>query len=385
MTIADALGRMSIIGIVFEAEFRGAMPGALRFKRRGESRARDRIVGARALCLIMLALFSGSTARGQSNVPILSGGAGFFTRTQGGANLFSPVLAPVLAAPFGEKWLIESRADLREVVFRQNGRTGPYQGQFFDTLEYLQLDYNANSHLTLTAGRFLTPFGIFNERVGPIWINKLQDAPFIAAIGTARGYGDGFMARGALVSNKDYTLHYTAYFSTLSTLNKFESQRTAGGRVGIFVPRSRVEWGLSYGRKLQDVHMNSVGVYLSWDPYSVPLDLKGEWAHSRSGHGYWIQAAYRLSQFRGGHFALGRLEPVFRMQQFFRSQPMRDDSLPSVNTRRPEFGLNYYLPREVRLNASYSREGFSRGTNVNIWQLGITYRFLFPVWPGESK
>src|SRR5215472_10609517 len=117
------------------------MPGALRFEGGGESRAWDRIVGARALCLIMLTLVSGCTARGQSNVPILSGGAGFFARTQGGANLFSPVLAPVLAAPIGEKWLIESRADLREVVFRQNGTTGPYQGQFFDTLEYLQLDY----------------------------------------------------------------------------------------------------------------------------------------------------------------------------------------------------------------------------------------------------
>jgi hypothetical protein len=340
---------------------------------------------ARVLLASMLILSALSGASAQSDIPILSGGAGFFSATQGKNTFFQPVIAPVLVVPLGEKWLVESRADLRGFISRENGTTGPYQGQFLSTLEYLQLDYNANSRLTITAGRFLTPFGIFNERISAIWINKFQDAPAMAAIGTAGGYSDGFMLRGALISNDRYVVNYTSYFSTLSTVNKFESERTFGGRLGVFIPSLGLEVGTSYQRKLQDRRMNSFGTHLSWTPSDLPVEVKGEWAHSLSGHGYWIQGGYRLSQLGGSNSAIGRLEPVFRMQQFFRSRLIAGDSLPSTNVRRPEFGLNYYLPQEIRLNASYGRQFISQSTDVNVWEFGITYRFLVPLWPGASK
>jgi hypothetical protein len=334
---------------------------------------------------LALSLLTVSLAHAQSDVPIISGGAGFFGSVQGGAPLYQPVLAPVLAAPLGDKWLIESRADLREVIFQQNATSGPYENLGFATLEYLQLDYNVAPHLTITGGRFLTPFGIFNERLSAIWINKFADAPVVAAIGTGIGYSDGFMARGTLLSNDLYAVNYTAYFSTLSTVNKFESQRGTGGRMGLFLPRMRFEFGVSYQKQLQDRRMNSVGTDLSWAPYRVPLGVKGEWAHSDSGHGYWIQAAYRLSQLAGDTSPIGRLEPVFRMQQFFRAKPIAGDSLPARNVRLPQFGLNYYLPHEIRLNGSYTREFISDAAAVNVWEFGITYRFLFPLARGGPQ
>ncbi len=340
---------------------------------------------ARAIGAAVFVVCCLSSALGQSNVPIVSGGAGFLDSTAGGANAFQPVLAPVIAIPLGDKFLVESRADVRGFINREQGTSGPYQGQFFATLEYLQLDYIENPHLTITAGRFLTPFGIFNERLSAIWINKFQDAPIISAIGTGIGYSDGFMLRGALVSNSTYALNYTAYFSTLSNVSKFESVRAAGGRIAVFFPHERLELGTSYQRTLQSVEMDSVGADLSWAPFRAPLDLKGEWAHSPSGQGYWLQAAYRLSQVHAAHSVLERLEPVFRMQQYFRSRLIAGDSLPAGDAKRPEFGLNYYLPHEVRLNASYAREYISQGTDVNVWSVGITYRFLFPLWPGGSK
>jgi len=228
----------------------------------------------RVLWLYGLALLTATAASAQSSVPIISGGAGFLGATQGGVNFYQPVVAPVLAVPLGENWLIESRADLRGFVSREDGTTGPYQGQFFDTLEYLQIDYNASSRLTITAGRFLTPFGIFNERLSAIWINKFQDAPVIAAIGTSEGYSDGFMVRGALISNPRYAVNYTAYFSTLSTVPKFESARSTGGRVGLFLPGTRLEVGTSYERTLQVQRMNSFGADLSWAPHQLPLEVK---------------------------------------------------------------------------------------------------------------
>jgi hypothetical protein len=335
--------------------------------------------------LTLVLLFGPAGANAQSTVPILSGGAGFFGASEGGDTFYQPVLAPVLVIPFGEKWLIESRADLREVISREDGATGPYQGQFFGTLEYLQIDYNATAHMTVTAGRFLTPFGIFNERISPIWINKFQDAPLIAAIGTAGGYSNGFMLRGALISNDRFAVNYAAYFSALSTIENLTSERTAGGRVGLFIPRLRLEVGTSYQRTLQNVEMNSFGTDLSWVPYRFPLEVRGEWAHSLSGWGYWLQGSYRLSQFGGASSAVGRLETVFRMQQFFRNELIAGDSLPRTNRTLPEFALNYYLPHEIRLNASYGREYNTHATDINVWEFGITYRFLFPLWPGGSK
>ena len=47
----------------------------------------------------------------------------------------------------------------------------------YETPNYLQADYIANKYVTVTMGRFLTPFGIFNERLYPIWIRSLQQDP----------------------------------------------------------------------------------------------------------------------------------------------------------------------------------------------------------------
>src|SRR3984885_1225326 len=213
-------------------------------------------MAGRILAFWFLCLLGCSFAGAQEDVPIISGGAGFLSSTQGGTNVLQPVLAPVLSVPLGDRWLIESRADLREVYFQQSPG-GPYSNDGFATLEYLQLDYNANSHLTITAGRFLTPFNIYNERISPIWISKLQDAPYVAAIGTGQGYSDGFMLRGNVVSTHAFALNYETYFSTLSTINKLTSQRGAGYRLSVFIPRTRIEVGTSFRRTLQGTHTSA--------------------------------------------------------------------------------------------------------------------------------
>lgn len=57
--------------------------------------------------------------------------------------------------------------------------------------------------------------------------------------------------------------------------------------------------------------------------------------------------------------------------------------LPSADTRQADFGFDYHLPHEVRLNTSYSRK-FSTNGNANISDMPLTYRFLFPVWRGHK-
>jgi hypothetical protein len=331
------------------------------------------------LCFSLLLGIATVTTLAQ-NAPLISGAAGFVSSTDGGQTFLQPVIAPVAVLPIGEHLLVESRADLRGFYQRRDGN-GPYVGTFIATLEYLQLDYTASSWLTVSAGRYLTPFGIYNERLTPIWIRDFQDAPLLFPLGTrTTGSSDGAMARGILVSAPLWNLTYASYFSSSSNAEQFQSGRAAGARASIFVPGKRLEVGASYQRFLQGTHLNSIGAHMEWQPWRVPVDTRAEYAHSPSGYGYWIEAAYRLPQ-SGSSGWLSRLQPVFRMQQFVRNRQISGDSLPTTDTQRADFGLNYYLPHEVRLNTSYSRQFTALGDR-NVWNVAATYRFLLPVNPG---
>jgi hypothetical protein len=341
---------------------------------------------SRKFSFVLLLLFSAATSiSAQSSTPIISGGVQFLSTTAGGATVFQPFISPVVSIPFGDHWLVESRASFDEVISREDGTTGPYHARTFSSVDYLQLDYIVNSHLTIVAGEFLTPFNIYNERIAPIWIHNFSDAPLIAGIGTrTSGSSDGGMLRGVAVSRKNWELNYTAYFSALSTSKQFNAGRLAGGRAGVFLPREGLEVGVSYQRFLQDRHLNSSGAYLVWQPKIAPVDLRAEYAHTRGGQGYWVEGVYRFSRFRGPGTWLGRLQAIARVQQFYLGTPSPDDVLPGADTQSVDFGFNYYLPHNLRFNASYGREFSSLG-NSNVWNIQVTYRFLFPLIPGGSK
>jgi hypothetical protein len=341
--------------------------------------------GLKALaCAVLLAL--PACAQKEPYVPIVSGGIGMFSSTNEGFTFMQPVLAPVLALPLGSHLLIESRADLRG-LFQQNNETGPFHGSFTATLEYLQADYVVNRHLTVTAGRFLTPFGTYNERLTPIWIRNLQDAPIIFAIGTrTSGSSNGIMLRSNLYASPKMQIDNTAFFSANVASGQFQAARAVGDRAAIYIPSQRLEIGGSFERFLQSTpterpHRNSAGVHLWWSPWNSPLQIRSEYAHGPHTEGYWIESAYRLSQFGGQNSLVGRFMPVFRMQQLFRLTPQPGDGLPAADTKQADFGFDYFLPHELRLNTSYART-FST-TNGNIWDISLTYRFLFPAWKGN--
>jgi hypothetical protein len=108
-----------------------------------------------------------------------------------------------------------------------------FHGYVQKEVDYLQLDYIANPYLTVTVGRYLTPFGIFNERLYPIFIRDLQSDPLILPIATGpSGAGTGAMLRGGFPLRRKINLNQAAYFSALSTLSPVDSNRAADGRVG---------------------------------------------------------------------------------------------------------------------------------------------------------
>ena len=320
---------------------------------------------------------------GAQNTPLISGGIGFFSNTNGGNTTYLPVLSPVLAAPIGPHLLVESRATILETFFPKGGGQIGYTSAPFLGIDYLQGDFLVSPHLTVVAGEFLTPFGTYNERLTPIWIGNFEDGPLIFGLGTMNtAMGVGGMLRGSAVSTPKYSIDYAAYFSARSTNQQFNAQRSSGGQASIYFPETGLEVGASYGRRLQDTEQSFSGFHVWWEPIDSPFRIRSEYAHGEHSQGYWIETDYRLSHFGGPTSAIGRLEPVFRMQQTFRNSPDATDSLPSADTQRADFGLDYHFAHEVRIDSSYSRQ-FSSTGNRNVWQTGIVYRFLFPTWKGK--
>jgi hypothetical protein len=335
-----------------------------------------------ALCF--LSLMPGSAAAQTSDsekpVPILSGSAGYFNFVTAGQNQIDAQINPVLLLPLGDRWLVEGRMEC-EGAFQRPAGGGSYGGEVSKNLDYLEADYIANRHVTITLGRFLTPFGIFNERLYPIWIRSLQQDPLILPLSAESN--DGIMLRGGFPANTRANFNYAAYVSAISSgHNNLQSNRDVGGRMAFFFPGPRIEVGASFQKRLQDTRTNSFGFHFAWLSTRIPLNVHSEYARSRQGSGYWVDGAYRLSQLHFWQKVMRHTELAGRAEQFFLGSISPDEAqsfgLQAANTREGEFGLNYYLRDGLRVVSSYGRQ-FSSGGNLNLWSVGITYRFLFPL------
>jgi hypothetical protein len=314
------------------------------------------------------------------DTPLISGGVGFFSNTNGGNTSYLPLIEPLIAMPIGKRFMIESRAAILESF---NPTSNGYNTSHFAGFTYLQGDFIVNSHLTIVGGSFLLPFNTYNERLSPVWIGNFQDGPLIGAIGTFTTSGLGGMVRGSAVSHRNYSIDYTGWFSARSANEQFPATRAFGGRSSLYLPNQRLEVGLSYDRQLQGVKENFYGAHVWWEPANTAFRLRSEYARGHHAQGYWVEADYRTQAFGGLNSWVGRFEPVFRLQQTFRRDDVVSDGVPLVNTQRTDFGLDYNLPHNVRILTSYSRQ-FSSSVDTNIWETGIVYRFLFPAWKGRQ-
>jgi hypothetical protein len=349
-------------------------PNLLRFRR---------VRAASAVAVAALLLCGARHARAQ-DTPLISGGGGFLTNTNGGKTTYTPIIEPLLAAPLGRHLLVESRAALLESFSPNGGGQPGYGHSHFVGLTYLQGDWLVSPHMTVVAGSFLLPFGTYNERLTPLWIGNFQAGPLSNPIGNmSGGTGTGGMMRGSAISLRKVSVDYTAYFSSRVSNQQFAAERSTGGRANLYLPDQRLEIGFSFDRLLQGVHENFYGVHVWWEPKGTALRLRSQYATGQHAQGYWIEADYRTQAFGGLDSFVGRIEPVFRMNQTFRRDNLSSDGVAAVNTQRADFGLDYNLPHNTRILSSYSRQFASTG-NRNIWQTGIVYRFLFPTWKGKQ-
>lgn len=335
---------------------------------------------ALAVCLAFV-LALGTAANAQTDVkpfPVLTGATSYFTRVTGGVVQDSPSVSPLLLYPVGDKWLLEAKGFYSD-NFAKN-KSNVWEGTMSYGLGYAEIDYLANRYLTVTAGRFTTPFGIYGERYAPVWVRALQTGPLTTSL--ARGASNGGMLRGGVSVNPQVNFNYAVYFSSAVTNHIVTSDRTSGGRFGVFLPRPGLEVGGSFQKSFQQEHSRAAGMHFVWQPSALPLSLRSEYSWSEwRGSGYWVEAAYRLSQIpRGRPFEL-----VGRGQQFYagnlKAATLAKLGVLTKDTQQADMGLNYYLGNDVRISGGYGRQ-FSLGKDTHLWTVGLTYRFVMPAFPG---
>jgi hypothetical protein len=95
-----------------------------------------------------------------------------------------------------------------------------------------------------------------------------------------------------------------------------------------------------------------------------------------AGDGYWVEAAYRLSNSRFNKF-FRRSQAVLRGEQYFGPRVPMDTGLemPEGDASRIFSGWNYWITDNVRAGVAFGRQ-FGSNDDHNIWTLGISYRFV---------
>src|SRR5580698_10193825 len=100
----------------------------------------------RRVALVVAALCAVRYGAAQ-DTPLLSGGVGFFSSTNAGQTSYQPLFEPLLAAPIGPHFLVESRAILLESFSPVGGSKPGYDHSHFISLTYLQGDYFLSPHV----------------------------------------------------------------------------------------------------------------------------------------------------------------------------------------------------------------------------------------------
>ena len=100
-------------------------------------------------------------------------------------------------------------------------------------LEYIDASYFVNKYLTIRAGKFLSPFGIYQDRLHPQWINKLPSTPLgfnhdDAPVGPTTEIGIDLRGGVPLGSAK---MNYSIYLSNGPSLNSSASEISEKGQL----------------------------------------------------------------------------------------------------------------------------------------------------------
>ncbi|MEP1305415.1 MAG: hypothetical protein ABJM22_05945 [Balneola sp.] len=333
-----------------------------------------------------------------------------FEYFDGNNSFISGTFAPILLWQQGEKILFESEL---EVEFEGDGV------QF--ALEYANISYILNDYATLRVGNFLTPFGAFNDRLHPAWINKLSTAPLgmghdpvgptsefgaelrgASSIGEAKMNYSLYLSNGAILEVHDEdTLKPPS--TSINGLNFVDNnnEKAIGGRLG-FLPfnNSALEVGLSaqYTSDISDrdseydgIASLNYAVDLSYVKNSISaikgsIDLKAQWNQvnidefgivlpdgdeliiKQENSAYYAQLAYRPSLSKSTF--LSNLEFIGRYSGIDLTEPSEhDEGVEPVAMRNK----NKILQIQNLITPEAGEEEGHQEADRTQWSFGVNY------------
>lgn len=354
----------------------------------------------RRYCLVSLAalvlglpgaaLAQGNSAQRFPEMNFVMGGMGAFNYTaalQGPfEHNFGAKLAPIVLWNMSSDFLFEGHFEFE----LEDGETQTH-------LEYAQIDYQGLKNIQVVAGKFLVPFGVFGQRLHPVWINRLPSMPLLyvdAEEVGAMGHllpvisDIGVMLQAAAPLGSDWDLDLSVYVTqgpraatgsaeasrspagsplgrvaldlvspggvdipNVAFGTNFEENnkdKMVGGRLG-FVGASGLEFHVSGMHAAYDAEdqlaFNGLDVAAWWDhgPYRVrgegavlwqQFDTPGGVQTLRSP-GYYLQVSRRI----------GKFEPVLRWSHLLDREVEGTSVMPRV--RQISEGIDYWFHPSV--------------------------------------
>jgi hypothetical protein len=260
-----------------------------------------------------------------------------------------------------------------------------------------QLDMFINDWLTADIGYFLAPIGFWNERLDPVWINKLPDVPlvmrqvipdFLTISGLQfRGakylFGSPikmeyaiFASNGLGVPGTGRAADWADQGRTIGTTSGVNNAAAYGGRIGFWIPTLGINFGVS--EFVNSPYSKTDGAVISviqpyfnyhrgnWD-FRFEYGNNYEYTKTFIGNnidrkGLYAQVAYRDYQSLNKHKQ--RLEYVFRYSETMfqgidqakaAANVARFGSPLNVPVDRNQYtiGINYYLYASTVLKFAY--------------------------------
>ncbi len=336
------------------------------------------------------------------------GGAGVvtFQDRQDVDSTFGVGIAPTLLWKPTDRLLLEAEIAL-----------GLTSDETFIELDYAQVSYLLNDYMTITGGKFLTPFNTFWERWHPSWINKSATIPLMYERGLIGPTGLGVQVRGGFPLGKtklNYAVYYVngpdfenTSFGTAGNLgfDNFRdnnNNKSFGARIG-FLPIPELEFGYSfltgrvgdsgssdsgvdtfiqgvdftYAREIQairgrlDFRAEAIWVDTDRAVFTGPFD---PFTFDNKRSGWFVQGAYRptLTDIRlGDSIELKNTEFVLRYEQVRESGP----GTHGADHDRITFGVDYWIRPHIVWKAAYSHDNVSGDEDENGFFMQLAFGF----------
>jgi len=315
-----------------------------------------------------------------------------------GDSTISTSFSPILLWKLGDRFLFEAELELGLDTVDGRAETSI-------DLEYANLQYLVNDYVTVGVGKFLTPFGLFSERLHPAWINKLPNAPLVRGHdGLAPSSSIGAFVRGAIPIDKQ-RINYAVYFVNGPTMvdaerdpeefgfldfEGFSGNKAVGGRLG-YLPFPQLELGASfiYGEANSDNGLDANSFVVGFDATYILdtdpglFDFRFEYVYSTvddvifDADGMNGVGPIQYNNERQGLYAQAAFRPIHAESKFLKNLEFvgRYDylSLPEEvhgggNRKRWTLGVNYWFAYSTVLKVAIDDTKLDGEDNQqNLW------------------